>query len=228
MENVKIGIPGLDELLNGGIPKGHIVSVLGSPGTGKSTLALQFTYDGLKNGDNCIYLSLEESEEDIIKTAEMFGWHIQPYIDSGTLNLIRLSALNIKSTIDRVENDLPKLFKNSQRLTIDPITLYEMIYESKAERRESIFNFAKNIKETGITTLLVSEASNENQFESKYGNIDYISDGIILLRRIRQQNLRLVTMVIEVSKMRRVDHSKEIRPYNITRNGMVVHSAEVF
>ncbi|MBE0521711.1 MAG: KaiC domain-containing protein [Candidatus Methanoperedenaceae archaeon] len=228
MENVKIGIPGLDELLIGGIPKGHIVSVLGSPGTGKSTLALQFTYEGLKSGDNCIYLSLEESEEDITKTAEMFGWHIQPYIDNGTLNLIRLSALNIKSTIDRVENDLPRLFKNSQRLTIDPITLYEMIYESEAERRESIFNFAKNIKETGITTLLVSEANNENQFESKYGNIDYISDGIILLRRIRQQNLRLVTMVIEVSKMRRVDHSKEIRPYNITRNGMVVHSAEVF
>lgn len=229
MKNFKIGIPELEELLNGGIPKGHIVSVLGSPGTGKSTLALQFIFEGLKNDENCIYLSLEESEEDIIKTADMLGWDLKPYIENEKLNLIRLSALNIKSTIDRVENDLPKLFKNSQRLAIDPITLYEMIHEFEAERREYLFKFAKNIKESGITTLLLSETNNQNHFQSKYGHIDYIADGIILLRRIREQKLGLVKMTIEVVKMRRVNHSKEIRPYTITQKGIVVHSeSEVF
>ena len=92
MESVRMGIPGLDELINGGIPKGHIVSVLGTPGTGKSTLALQFTYEGLKNGENCIYLSLEECEEDIIKTAEMFGWDIRPYIEKDNLKLIYMDS----------------------------------------------------------------------------------------------------------------------------------------
>jgi len=56
-------------MLLGGIPEGHTVAVLGSPGTGKSTFVLQFIYTGLKNDENCVYLSLEESELNLIKTA---------------------------------------------------------------------------------------------------------------------------------------------------------------
>lgn len=116
------GIAGLDRMLNGGIPRGHIVTTLGSFGTGKTTLALQFTYAGLSNGDNCIYMSLEEDEEELIKTAEMFGWGFKQYIESGKLILIKLSAMNIKSTIERIEKELPDLFRTfgAERLVVDP------------------------------------------------------------------------------------------------------------
>lgn len=226
MDMLKTGISGLDEMLGGGVPAGHITAVLGPPGTGKSTFALQFTYAGLKNNENCVYLSLEESEDDLIRTANSFGWDIKPYIAKNKLALVRLSPQNIKATVDRVENDLPGLFKllGARRLAVDPITLYEMLNDSESERRDHLFNFAQMIKETGITAILTSEISKENPYYSKYGLIEYIADGVIILRQVRQADLRAVTTFVEVLKMRRVEHSKDIKSYNITKNGIVVHT----
>lgn len=231
MEVMNTGVTGLDEMLEGGIPAGHIIAYMGSPGTGKSTFALQFIYAGLLKGENCIYLSLEESEDNIIKTASMFGWDLKPYITQRKLVLIRLSAMNIKVTVSRVENDLPKLFKSFgvKRLAIDPITLYEMMYDVEAERREHLFNLAEKLREHGVTVVMTSETNNGNLFSSKFGLIEYIADGVIMLRQIRQTDLRAVTTVVEISKMRRVDHSRDIKPYVISKTGIVVHSeAEIF
>ncbi|MFH1323541.1 MAG: KaiC domain-containing protein [Methanobacteriota archaeon] len=223
---IKIGISGLDEMLCGGIPEGHTVAILGSPGTGKSTFVLQFIYSGLQNDENCVYISLEESEENLIKTALIYGWDLRPYIESKKLTLVNLNTLNFKAMINRFESDLPKLLKslNIKRLAIDPITLYEMIYDTESERRDHLFNFAQVIKETGITAVMTSEISQENPYYSKYGLIEYITDGVIILRQVRHADLGAVTTFIEVLKMRHIEHSKEIKPYSITNSGIVVHS----
>jgi KaiC domain protein len=217
-------------MLGGGIPRKHIIAVLGTPGTGKSTLAMQFIYAGLLKGENCIYLSLEESEEMIIETALIFGWDLRPYILNKKLVLIRLSAMNIKITASRVENDMPKLFESFgvKRLIIDPITLYEMMYNSESDRREHLFNFAEKIREQGITLVMTSETNNNNPYNSKFGLIEYIADGVIILRQVRQNELQAVTTVIEVSKMRRVQHSRDIKPYSFSKNGLVVHNEAEF
>lgn len=226
MGTLNTGISGLDEMLCGGVPEGHTVAVLGSPGTGKSTLVLQFIYNGLQNNENCVYLSLEESEKNLIKTAMIFGWDLKPYIDDKKLTLVNFSRFNFKEMINRFESDLPKLLKslNIKRLVIDPITLYEMIYDTESERRDHIFNFSQVLKETGITVIMTSEISKENPYSSKYGLIEYITDGVIIMRQVRHSDLTVVTTFIEVLKMRHIDHSKEIKPYSITKNGIEVHS----
>jgi len=226
MEIHKIGIVGLDEMIGGGIPGGHTVVVLGSPGTGKSTFALQFIYSGLLNYENCVYLSLEESEANLIKTAMIFGWDLKPYMTTKKLTLVNLNTLNFKATINRFESELPKLLKslNVKRIAIDPITLYEMLYDTETERRDHLFNFAQVIKETGVTAVMTSEISKDNPYYSKYGLIEYIADGVIIMRQVRHKDLGAVTTFLEVSKMRHVDHSREIKPYSITKNGIVVHS----
>ena len=226
MEIHKIGIVGLDEMIGGGIPGGHTVVVLGSPGTGKSTFALQFIYSGLQNLENCVYLSLEESEANLIKTAMIFGWDLKPYMATKKLTLVNLNTLNFKATINRFESELPKLLKslNIKRIAIDPITLYEMLYDTETERRDHVFNFAQLIKETGVTAVMTSEISKDSPYYSKYGLIEYIADGVIIMRHVRHKDLGAVTTFLEVSKMRHVDHSREIKPYSITKNGIVVHS----
>ncbi len=228
---ITIGISGLDEMLCGGIPEGHTIAILGSPGTGKSTFALQYIHTGLQNNENCVYLSLEESEENLIKTAMMFGWDLKPYIADKRLTLVNLNTLNFKAMVNRFEGDLPKLLKSFKikRLAIDPITLYEMIYDKESDRRDHLFNFAQLIKETEVTSVMTSEINQENPYYSKYGLLEYITDGVIILRQVRRADMGAVTTFIEVLKMRHIDHSKEIRPYSITKNGIVVHSgSEVF
>lgn len=223
---IKIGITGLDEMLCGGIPDGHTVAIMGSPGTGKSTFVLQFIYTGLQNNENCVYISLEESEENLIKTALIYGWDLRPYIESKKLTLVNLNTINFKAMITRFESDLPKLLAtfNIKRIAIDPITLYEMLFDSESERRDHLFNFAQVIKKTGITAVMTSEISQNNPYYSKYGLIEYITDGVIVLRQVRHADLGAVTTFIEVLKMRHIDHSKEIKPYSITNGGIVVHS----
>lgn len=223
---ITTGIAGLDDMLCGGIPQGHTVAILGSPGTGKSTFALQFIYTGLQKDENCVYLSLEESEGNLIKTANIFGWDMKPHIENKKLTLVNLNTLNFKAIINRFESELPKLLEslNIRRLAIDPITLYEMIYDKESERRDRLFNLAQIIKKTGVTTVMTSEISQENPYYSKYGLIEYITDGVIILRQVRNADMGAVTTFIEVLKMRHIDHSKEIRPYSITKNGLVVHS----
>src|SRR4051794_33837588 len=72
------GIAGLDDILNGGIPKGHLYLVEGDPGTGKTTLALQFLLEGVRLGEKAIYVTLSESKTELEQVARSHGWDISP------------------------------------------------------------------------------------------------------------------------------------------------------
>jgi len=73
---VKTGISGLDDVLNGGLPEGHLYLIEGDPGTGKTTLGLQFLLEGVKNGDKGIYVTLSESKRELEAVAESHGWDL--------------------------------------------------------------------------------------------------------------------------------------------------------
>jgi len=74
IERLSIGIPELDRILAGGIPRGFSVAVTGEPGTGKTILCIQFVAQGIREGDRCIYVTTEESRESIIVQAGQFGF----------------------------------------------------------------------------------------------------------------------------------------------------------
>src|SRR5579884_452338 len=69
-KRLSTGCPGLDDVLGGGLPVGHFYLVEGEPGTGKTTLALQFAAEGVKQGESVLYITLSESEEDLSHVAE--------------------------------------------------------------------------------------------------------------------------------------------------------------
>src|SRR3989440_11087074 len=87
---VLTGIDGLDEMLGRGVPTGHIITVLGSFGTGKTTFALQFLMQGLINGEKAIFISLEEDPESVIANAASFGWNLPTYIKGKKLHIVKL------------------------------------------------------------------------------------------------------------------------------------------
>lgn len=236
MERISTGIPGLDDMLSGGIPKNQTFAVIGAFGTGKSTIALQYTYEGLVHGEKCVYISLDEDEEGLLGTADAFGWDLRPYLENQQLVLIRLSATDIKTSITRVESELPDMIKslNANRLAFDSITLFEMLFETDVERRNKIFKLCNLLKKSGATALLTSEVDILNPFASKFGLVEYAVDGVISLRylrpdALRPDALRAVTLALEIIKMRRTAHSRVIKPYELGPDGVEVHSdSELF
>ncbi|MEM0160451.1 MAG: KaiC domain-containing protein [Thermoplasmata archaeon] len=221
---IKTGISGLDNMLEGGIPEHECVAVLGEFGTGKTTLALQFIWEGLVNGEKGIYISLEENSEDIAKNSAVYGWDIDSYIKEDKLLVIKLDPESALNTVERINSDLPEQIREfgAKRLVLDSVSLLSMLFDTDAEKRKGIFSLVKAIKESGATSIITAEVDPRNPSSSRDGLIEYVVDGVILLKYIeRADELRLTMCVI---KMRRTNHSRKIRPYYITDKGIEVLS----
>jgi KaiC domain protein len=221
------GIEGLDPIIGGGIPEGHIITIFGTYGTGKTTFALHFVYDGLKRGENCIYISLDEDEESIRETASSFGMNFEAFNDK--LEIIRLHPVAVKESMEKVGNELLQAIAGfaAKRLVVDTISVLEGLFDEK-ERWVLLSHFRDIIKNSRVTAILTSE-SDKNQLSSKYGILEYISDGAIALKFLRRSEVEEPVLALEVIKMRRVKHSRKPTPYVITGGGIkVLEGAELF
>jgi KaiC domain protein len=226
MERVRTGIEGLDEMLEGGLPKGQAVAVMGSFGTGKTTFCMQFINEGLKAGEKGIFISLEEDQSSIMTNASSFGWDLKPFIDQKNLAIVKLEPTDAKNTISRIKSDLPDFIKNfgASRIVLDSVSLLNMLFESDHEKRTNLFNLIQMIKGTGATCLMTAEVSDGNPNASRDGLIEYAVDGVIALRYDEPVGKNEILLTVRVMKMRRVQHSRRVKPYSITGHGIEVHS----
>ncbi|MBI4363199.1 MAG: KaiC domain-containing protein [Euryarchaeota archaeon] len=226
MIRVPTGVEGLDRLLGGGVPRGHTIALIGPPGTGKTTFALQFAATGLLHDEKCIYISLEEDEETLLSTATGYGWDLKNHRDRGTLQMLKLDPADIDTALTKLESELPGLIKSfgASRLVIDPYTMLEMLQEDVLMRRRRTFQLCNLAQEDGATVLLTSEVSPDNPFASRFGMLEYVADGVILLHRVMSEDQSKTQLAIEVVKMRRTTHSKEVKPYTISEKGIQVYS----
>jgi KaiC domain protein len=231
MKRVKTGVSGLDEMVEGGLPEGHIVVLMGSFGTGKTTMALQFLNEGLANNEHCIFISLEEDKDSVIKNAASFGWDLSDSISGKKLGLFKLEPSDAKTTITRIKSELPKFVKSfgAKRVVIDSVSLLNMMFTDENERRSNLFNLCQLLRSTGATTILTAEVKDENPRSSRDGLAEYTADGVLLLNSEENRDSGEVQLTLRILKMRRTTHSRRVKPYSITGGGVVVHSdADVF
>jgi len=225
-----IGIEGLDQMMGGGLLPGSIGAIIGTYGTGKTTFALQFVWEGIKSGENVIYISLEEREDRIYRYMEQKGWDIAPYVGK-SLNVIKLDPSDFNLAINSLRNELPELVRQvgAKRVVIDPISLFEDIFDRDSDRRREMFRFVDCVRDQNCTLVLTSETDKNNIFASRHSLIEYLADSVILLRYVRPSDLTNVHLALEVVKMRMSAHSREIKPYEIQEKQVLVYSeANVF
>jgi len=228
---IDVGIEGLDEMIQGGVPERSLMVAVGEAGTGKTTFGLQFLYEAVQNGERAVFITLEESRERVVQSADEKGWNFSEHAEDGDLAVVDIDPIEMANSLTSIRNELPRLVEEfgASRLVLDSVSLLEMMYDDQSTRRTEIYDFTKALKEAGVTTMLTSEASEDNAFASRYGVIEYLTDAVVVLRYIRPEDFRETRLAVEIQKIRDANHSRETKPYEITHQGISVYrQANIF
>ncbi|MFB6243501.1 MAG: KaiC domain-containing protein, partial [Halobaculum sp.] len=231
IDRLDIGIEGLDDMILGGIPVRSLMAVIGGPGTGKTTFGLQFLRQAMRNGGSGVYITLEETEEAIISTAEEKGWEFGHYVDENQLVVVAMDPIEMANSLESIRGDISRLVNDfgADRLVLDSVSLLEMMYDHPAKRRSEVFGFARSLKGAGVTTMLTSEANADNPYQSRHGLVEYLVDAVFVLQYVRPNEFQETRLAVEIQKIRDANHSRETKPYDITNDGISVHrQANIF
>jgi KaiC domain protein len=225
LERLDVGIAGLDEMILGGVPAQSLIAAIGSAGTGKTTVGMQFLNVALEAGDRAAFIALEESRQRVLDTADEKGWEFRRHEADGRLAVVDLNPVEMANSLGSLRNDLVRLVEefDTERLVLDSVSLLEMMYDHPARRRSEVFQFTQALKRAGVTILVTSEASEGDPYASRHGIIEYLADAVFVLRYVRSNSFQETRLAIEIQKIRDANHSRQPKPYEITSEGISVH-----
>jgi circadian clock protein KaiC len=217
------GVPGMDEMIDGGIVAGDAVMLTGPAGSGKSTVATQFIAEGLRQGETAVIAVFEEYPEDYLARADARDSEVGKMIRSGKLELIYLRPLDL--SVDEALAAILEAVKrlDATRIVIDSLSGFEVALAPtfREDFRESLYRLVGTLTATGVTVFMTAEVPEgfaDARFTSE--KISFITDEIIVQRYVEIQGELL--RVMAVIKVRGSDHSHEFRTYEITENGVKV------
>lgn len=207
---IKTYIQGLDEQLNGGIPKGHVVLVSGMPGTMKSSVAYSILFNNAKH-DNIkgLYISLEQGRDSLIDHMTGLGMNNEEV--ENLVNIVDIGYLRMNMDTSAEQQSWMRIFKmyaenlhvsnEYELLVADSLPVLELLANVE-NRRAELFHFFGWLRELGVTTFLISEASEDR---TVVHDEDFLADGII---RLRKEQLGYdVSRQIVIDKMRSTKHN---------------------
>ena len=226
---VPSGIPGLDDMLAGGFPAGHVVLVTGLPGTGKTCFGLQFLLAGAAAGEKGVFLSLEEDVPPLLESARQFHWPVDAAVSAGTLKILRIDPKETRQSLHRIQGELGKELTTlgARRIVVDSVSLLNMLSDDESGRRATLFALAAACRESGATTVLTAEADPLHPEVSRDGLSEYVADGVLLLGYRTGADGHRVGLSLRVLKMRRTAHVRTVQPYAIGPNGLTVDAKAV-
>jgi KaiC/GvpD/RAD55 family RecA-like ATPase len=239
-KRIKTGIPGLDELLEGGFPENRSVLISGATGTGKSIFGIQYLYNGAKKfNESGIYVTLDERPELIREDMMRFGWNIRELEEQNRLFVLdgSIAKIGIPSEeqfslpvtgfdLDKLLLEIVRIAKriNAKRIVIDSIPALGFNFENENEIRKAVLKLSYMLSRIGITSVLISEIDETSGKFGKYGVEEYVVDGVIVLHYMGAGMQSNRTM--HIRKMRSTKHSEDLHPVKIGENGFQVHKVQ--
>jgi circadian clock protein KaiC len=226
MERVKTGIPGLDEMLQGGFLPQTANLVEGAPGTGKTTLGMQFIHHGIAAcGEPGIILTFEEFPQQYYSDAAGFGWDFRQMEKEAKLRVVMSSPEVSKADLERVGGRIERLVQEigAKRILVDSLSHFERLSEDPVQLRAIVHGFINALKREGLTTILTRESvALLGEIEGSDDTLAFLVDSYILLRYVEIESA--VRKALLVLKMRGSNHDKEIRQFDVTSRGVEVRT----
>ena len=171
--------------------------------------------EGLRRGETCLFITLEERPEDIIADVQKFGWYFRKYVSEKKL------ILEYQDPFQMTDITSPLLDKIQEhkisRVVIDSTSVMGLYFKEASEIRKQLFKLLAGLKETGVTTLVTSEVIDENRL-SRFGVEEFLTDAVILLHYLGIGEATYNN--IEIRKMRRTKHAKGTFPLEFSQDGI--------
>ncbi len=228
MERVPTGIEGFDKIVEGGLPKGSLTLLSGTPGTAKSIFALQYIANGAKKyGEKGIYISFEQNKDSLIRQMSRFGYDLQDIIDKKLIQIIELEegfGAEVDSYSQLIDQEFVTKLKKfgASRIALDSISLVTKLSKSQSSERMAVGELAGLFKYMGATTIFTHERTSSSMGNLEYSIEEFVADGIIHLQLHMTENLlkRYATVI----KMRETNQSTGIYEFIINENGIYIRS----
>lgn len=223
---VPTGVPGLDDLLGGGFLPQSANLVEGAPGTGKSTLGLQFIYNGaVQYHDPGLILTFEQFPQQYYESALAFGWDLAALEKRGMLRVLMTSPEVGRSDLAAVNGRMETMVREmgARRVLVDSISRFADLGLSENELRGAQHSFINGLKREGLTSLLTSESLSLLGLSDRLADrVAYVVDSYLLLRYVEvDSSLHRALLVL---KMRGSQHDRDIRQYDITADGFTLRA----
>jgi circadian clock protein KaiC len=230
LTKIETGISGFDVFSEGGLPQGRTTLITGTAGSGKTIFACQFLIEGIKRGQNGVFVSFEESPKMLRKNMRGLGWNIQTWEEESKWSFVDASPQDRSLPLVSGEYDLDPLITrliyaieqvNAQRVAMDSLGAIFSYVPNIGQVRGAMFKLAQILREMEITAVLTSERTAEYGEISRYGIEEFVADNVIILRNSLVEEKRRRT--IEILKFRGVSHQHGEFPFTIvSEQGIVV------
>jgi circadian clock protein KaiC len=217
---VASGIPGLDEMMGGGIPAGDVSAILGPSGSGKTIAALRFVARGIEEGERCLYFSFQEDGDQLVKKAASFGWDLADARESGQLLVHHVPQGNLNLDMLGAAVRAGLAAGPVRRVAID--SLAELVFAAREVHRFPAYarTLAAFIRSAGAASLITSEVATMGPIAEPAGGLSFLFHNVILLRYIEIESE--LHRAVSILKMRDSNHDKGLRRFEIDGKGMKV------
>jgi circadian clock protein KaiC len=217
---VSTGIEGFDDFVEGGFPRGSMILLTGSAGSGKTIFASQYLYHGMsKFNESGVYMSLAENRSTFMKNMKRMGMDFEKYEQRGKfkfLDMVTVRDVAVESIVERVLAEVNSL--RAKRLVIDSFSALAQAFSERIDARIFLHSvLGKIVNLTGTTTLLISEKPPGTECSSG-GMEGFVADDVITLNSVTQKGW--LTRTLQVLKLRGTKINSEEHGYGIDGNGI--------
>jgi circadian clock protein KaiC len=228
-ERIRTGIVGLDDILGGGLPQGHLYLVEGDPGTGKTTLALQFLLEGIRNGERVIYVTLSESRRELEQVVQSHGWpaeglqiyEMAPPEDDlspdAQYTVFHPSEVELSDTITAILEQVEAT--NPQRVVFDSLSELRMLARDPLKYRRQILALKRHFSGRCCTVLLLDDRTAEGSHDLQ---LQSIAHGVLMMQSL-ERDFGIKRRRVEVRKLRGSAFREGYHDYTIETGGIFIY-----